>query len=264
MNCAKHTDLPAVAYCRICGKAICADCKREVQGAIYCEECLQARSPQPAARPVAPPPPPADANPGLAAFLGFIPGVGAMYNGQFAKAFLHVIVFACLIWLSDHAAGAFGVVVFAWYCYMIFDAYTTAKARKYGLPLPDPLGINRMLGQQEPAAGATAPQPGTASPGTPNPQAGTQAGFVPPQGTYIYSASRPKRDRAPIGALILIALGGLFLLSNLGLLNVNWGRYWPVILIVIGIGIILRRFGNGKPPVPPANDAPAPPEEKAE
>lgn len=305
MNCAKHTDLPAVAYCRVCGKAVCAECKRELQGAIYCEQCVAGRAAQPAVPPPPPlstrptaPTPPIDANPGLAAFLGFIPGVGAMYNGQFAKGFAHVIIFASLIWLSDHVSGIFGFGIAAWIFYMVFDAYTTAKARKYGLPLPDSLGINRMLGQmagQQEAARAerqpaNAPPSGAATPGAqpeappPGAPSATQAGFVAQQGAYYsgpsgtyYSgaqgqyayappAPRQRADRGPVGALILIALGGLFLLGNLGFLHVNWDRFWPVILIVIGVAIFLRRFSNGKPPAaaPPAGDAAPPPEKKAE
>ena len=36
-------------------------------------------------------------SPGVAMLLGFIPGVGAMYNGQFVKGFVHVIIFVMLI-----------------------------------------------------------------------------------------------------------------------------------------------------------------------
>src|SRR6516165_5729890 len=158
MNCAKHTDVAAAGYCRTCGRPMCAACTREVQGTIYCEDCL-ARATNATmgagagTMPPAPPPPPTmgePASPGLAAVLGFIPGVGAMYNGQFAKGFVHVIIFATLIWLSDHVSGLFGLGIAAWIFYMVFDAFTTAKARKYGMTLPDPLGINRMVSQHEP------------------------------------------------------------------------------------------------------------------
>ena len=43
MNCANHADQSAVAYCRTCGKALCANCTRPVRGVIYCEDCLGAR-----------------------------------------------------------------------------------------------------------------------------------------------------------------------------------------------------------------------------
>jgi len=63
---------------------------------------------------------------------------------------VHVVVFATLIWLSDHGMGAFaGVLIPAWLFYMVFDAYTTAKARRYGMPIPDPLGLNQILEGRE-------------------------------------------------------------------------------------------------------------------
>jgi len=43
MNCANHPNVAAVAYCRTCGKPLCANCTRSVHGVIYCETCLAAR-----------------------------------------------------------------------------------------------------------------------------------------------------------------------------------------------------------------------------
>ena len=43
MNCAQHTDTVVAAYCCSCGKPLCEVCKRDVQGAIFCESCLAAR-----------------------------------------------------------------------------------------------------------------------------------------------------------------------------------------------------------------------------
>ena len=47
-------------------------------------------------------------NPGLAALLGLIPGVGAMYNGQYAKGVIHLIVFAdsWSIWQTHTTSSA--------------------------------------------------------------------------------------------------------------------------------------------------------------
>jgi hypothetical protein len=47
-----------------------------------------------------------------------------------------------------------------------------------------------------------------------------------------------------IGALILIVLGVLFLLSNLGWiprLGPLFAQWWPVILIVVGVSLLVRR-----------------------
>ena len=112
MNCANHAESPAVAYCRSCGKPLCSACSRDVRGVIYCEECLAAHisgavPPGSTAVPPGVAPPPGTPNPRLAFILGWIPGVGAMYNGEFAKGFIHVLIFATLIWLAnpDHGNG---------------------------------------------------------------------------------------------------------------------------------------------------------------
>ena len=51
---------------------------------------------------------------------------------------------------------------------------------------------------------------------------------------------------APVGAALLIGLGALFLLDNLGIpVFRQIGRYWPVLLIVIGVLLLQRRMGGG-------------------
>src|SRR5260221_235022 len=105
MNCMNHPDIPAVAYCRTCGKALCEACQRTAQGTVYCQEHVPAAAaagppdPSPYTAPRTTPPPLADpgASPGLAFLLGLIPGVGAIYNGQYVKGLIHVIVLGVLI-----------------------------------------------------------------------------------------------------------------------------------------------------------------------
>ncbi|MHB1006642.1 MAG: LiaI-LiaF-like domain-containing protein [Chloroflexota bacterium] len=61
------------------------------------------------------------------------------------------------------------------------------------------------------------------------------------------TTGRPRRGRSILGPLLLIGIGVLFLLNTLNILpwNVweNLWRFWPVILILIGLDIILGR-GN--------------------
>jgi TM2 domain-containing membrane protein YozV len=284
MNCANHPDTAASAFCQNCGKPLCKDCIRGAGGLVFCEPCLAARlgvaGPPPGAGPeagapfVVPPQP--GPNPALAGLLGFIPGVGAMYNGQFVKGLVHVLVFAVLVSLS-HSAGFFGIFIAAWVFYQIFDAVQTARARRDGLPLPDPFGLNdlgRRMGLQShpgvpPFAGAEPIPPGGAA----------SAGFVPPAGpanippggypsgswtagapyTEPYAAVPPVYDpvrptcgpRRPVGAIVLIGLGVLFLFGTLGILNEDWvGRGWPLIVIGIGIWLLVRRSRH-IPAVPP-------------
>jgi len=119
MNCANHVESPAVAYCRTCGKPMCSNCTRDVRGVLYCEQCLasQVSGTMPPPGPGAPlrgaAPPVTEGSPGLAAILGFIPGVGAFYNGEYAKGFIHVLIFATLIWAADHVSGIFGIGIAA-------------------------------------------------------------------------------------------------------------------------------------------------------
>ena len=47
----------------------------------------------------------ADVSPGLALFLGMIPGVGAIYNGQYAKGMVHAIIWGVLMSIADSRAA---------------------------------------------------------------------------------------------------------------------------------------------------------------
>src|SRR3954469_16764833 len=229
MNCAVHNQSQAVAYCRTCGKALCEECKRDVMGAIYCEPCIAARL-QGAApgttMPGAVPPPPAVSIPGapnpiIAGGLGFIPGVGAMYNGQFVKAFAHVVIFVMLIIAASNIHWAFGWMIAFFIVYMAFEAYKTAEAKRHGLPAPDPLGLDKMFGLQETNIHSTG-FPHTVNTGAAYPP-------VPPQTTPPLQVELPPpapQDKAPIGAIVLIALGVIFLLDNLGILRMH--HLWPL------------------------------------
>ena len=233
MNCAVHTDTPAVAFCRTCGKALCENCKRDVMGVIYCEPCLAARlhgagaagMGAPAAAPVAPLT--GTPSPAIALLLGFIPGVGAMYNGQFMKAFVHVVIFVLAILATNNVSDFFGFLIAFWVIYMAFDSYKTAEAKRLGLPLPDPLGLDRLFGieehEQRPASAAA--MPGGAAP------AGVPAGAE--------GAPPVSRDNTPTAAIVLIGLGVLFLLSNMGFFNMRF--FWPLFLIGLGLWIAYKR-----------------------
>lgn len=52
------------------------------------------------------------------------------------------------------------------------------------------------------------------------------------------------KPRSGIGAIVLIVLGSLFLLSNLGIiprLGPLFATWWPLILILVGASLLLRR-----------------------
>jgi hypothetical protein len=49
----------------------------------------------------------------------------------------------------------------------------------------------------------------------------------------------PPRDNAPIGAIVLIGLGVLFLLQNLGIFRIH--NLWPLFLIGVGLWLAYKR-----------------------
>jgi TM2 domain-containing membrane protein YozV len=257
---------------------------------VYCEQCLAERLGQ---GPVAPgatgnavPVMPSAPNPALALILGLIPGVGAMYNGQYVKAIVHVLVFVVLVGFTNHY-GIFGIFIAAWVIYQAFEAYHTARARRFGMPLPDPFGLNDLgnriglpnsqpytqvytptfdpetgqpLGGAVPGGGPGGTPGGNATAGPTPGAAGFTAGNEPPQagappyGAYppyapVDAAGNPlpppdlrRARREPIGAIVLIGLGMLFLFNSLGIFEFNWvGRGWPLILIGIGVWLIVQR-----------------------
>jgi hypothetical protein len=137
-----------------------------------------------------------------ATVLGFIPGVGAMYNGQFFKALIHVVIFAVLINITTHY-GIFGIFIGAWVIYQAFEAYHTAVARRDGMPLPDPLGLNEVgnwlnLGGRTHYPGQQPPMGAAGGPGAPPPAGGYQAGPYQP-GAYQAPFTNPYQPPAAGG-----------------------------------------------------------------
>jgi hypothetical protein len=50
--------------------------------------------------------------------------------------------------------------------------------------------------------------------------------------------------------LVLLVLGGLFLVDSLGIVSINlWGVLWPLLLILFGLWVLLGYFYKGKPAV---------------
>jgi len=242
MNCANHPDVAVSQYCRTCGKPLCAACVRNVQGVAYCEQCLAERlgavqPPQAAnAAYVAPPMYPAQPvaasgpNPALAGILsGFFPfGVGAVYNGQYSKGLAQLVIMTLLIWGLTAVDGTGLTVLLAlglgfFYIYQIIDAVRSAHSIRAGLPAPDPFGLTGMFGGWESRTQASASAAVSAVPGV--------------QG----SAGVYTQPRIPTAAVILIALGCLFLLRTAGIFDYDEDLIWPFVLIALGVFILIRR-----------------------
>jgi hypothetical protein len=237
MNCQNHPESPATAYCRTCGMPVCEECRRDAFGTVYCAEHAPApvsaqTPPAPgyvppvyAAAPgytpppgFAPPPSPGSVpppfraqstvSPALAFFLGMIPGVGAIYNGQYAKGLVHAIVWGLLMSIANSRAAnglepIFVMLVIAWWAYMAFEAHRTAQRLQAGEAVDE------------------------------------YSSLVPMRG---------RGDQAPVAGVALVVLGTLLLLHTLELLDFDRvARYWPVLVIALGVYLLWGVFaGNGK------------------
>lgn len=157
----------------------------------------------PYVQPVGTPPAtvPVSTSPGLAFALGFIPGVGAIYNGQYLKGLVHALIFGLIVSLLDavHGPGEplLGICLTAFIFYMPFEAYHTAKRRLLGQPVEE---FSSLIAQNK------------------------------------FST------RTPIGPILLIMVGILFLLDTLHLVEFREiARFWPVLLIGVGAFMLYNR-----------------------
>ncbi len=195
-------------YCRVCGIPLSAEQARVINDIIFCAEHVPVSA-------APPPPPPASewdvgapprrvdtsVSPGLAFILGLIPGVGAIYNAQYAKGLVHVVIFGLLISIiSGGGAGGLapmlGMLISVWIFYMAFEAFHTAKKRQAGEVVDE------------------------------------FSSLIPLKG----------KSSSQAGPIVLIALGGLFLLLTLDVIQLyQVGRFWPVLLIVAGVWMLMNR-----------------------
>jgi len=147
-------------------------------------------------------------SPGVAFVLGLIPGVGAIYNAQYAKGLIHVFILGMLFTIanSNDVGGfepLFGVLIPGFWAYMAFEAYHTAKLRQMGHPVDE------------------------------------FSSLVPGHGG----------SRFPVAPILLILLGVVFLLNNLELFELRrMLRFWPVMLIALGLYMLYLRMNSGVNP----------------
>jgi hypothetical protein len=149
-------------------------------------------------------------SPGFAGLLGMFPfGLGALYNGQYTKALLHLVIFAGLVHMQGRGGGQpFLALLLAGYIfYQFFDNIQSAKA------------INAAAAGQAPAGPAIAEFPGASA------------------GSIFWGI-------VLIILGIVLILANFELLSYDRLFD-----FWPVAVIVIGFKLVadsVTRSKNGK------------------
>ncbi len=209
MNCINHPEVEAAAFCRTCGKALCAECRRDSHGTVFCGEHAPSQPATPVAAPAAATgfEPHRDPSPGLALFLGFcFPGVGAIYNGQYAKGLVHALIFGLIVTILSSGAAhglepLFGISLAVFIFYMALEAYHTALKRRAGEPVDE---FSSLVNLQ--ATGGN----------------------------------------APAGAITLVVIGSLLLLNNMEIIRFrHLVKFWPVLLIGAGIFMLVNRKAGG-------------------
>ncbi|MEE9203364.1 MAG: PspC domain-containing protein [Dehalococcoidia bacterium] len=77
---------------------------------------------------------------------------------------------------------------------------------------------------------------------------GSVPAAISPEGIQQEEPERSPQEAsrgAMVAGAMLVSLGLLFLLSNLGLFWwLSWGNLWPLILIAIGVAVFLGRWGK--------------------
>jgi hypothetical protein len=207
-----QADIKIVGYCRVCGTGLDEANVRTANGTIYCALHVPPTAPPPPSNgspyaspysaPAGGPAGSSEASPGAAFVLGLIPGVGAIYNGQYAKGILHIIILAMLFAGADHSSGGsepfFALLIPGFWAYMAFEAYHTARRRREGLPVDEFSG---------------------------------------------FDLGRNGASRIPLAPILLIFFGVVFLLDNLGVLEIReLLRFWPVAMIALGVYLLVARL----------------------
>ena len=170
MQCPTCVDTTVTAFCRNCGKGVCRQCAQDYDNVPHCAECaaelqgedpegmkiqvaFESSDPPPVKEAPAPPPPPRprvratenpDApHPGIAGVLGLVPGLGAVYNGQYVKGVLHALLFGLGIAIASSTpiGPAFAPVIVVFFLYMPIEAYRTAQAMRRGETVDEMSGL---------------------------------------------------------------------------------------------------------------------------
>ncbi len=203
MKCAYHPHQAGLVYCTTCGRPLCVQCDHRVKGYPHCQDCivrgiellrLQRYTDTRRENGVK------GGSPWRATLLGLIPGLGAVYNRQNAKAFLEFLGVVGFAELADFSGvGLLGAMAAFLYLYSLLDAFRTARAIRSGIdPSIEDERLRKIL-----------------------------------------------RENVKGWALVLVALGTLFLIGNL--LHVVTARFvWrsilPLSLILLGLYLLGERW----------------------
>src|SRR5215469_13958381 len=224
MKCAVHSDVDATGFCRNCGKPMCSACARPVRDVLYCEDCLATIMGHPAPAPSAPPvtlQPPAGtpASPYAGPYVPPVPPPRPPGSNNPTIAFILAFVFPGLgaIYNRQYNKGLIYIAIFATMILGLTTGLGEGIQPVIGILLAGFVFYTAFEAMQTAQA--------------------INRGEVPSDPLGAWSKERP------IGPIILIGLGLLFLLENLDV-PIHLARFWPLVLIGIGVYMFRNRIAG--------------------
>lgn len=137
LYCTYHPKNPGVVQCNQCARRLCSACDHRIRGFPFCQDCIVAgvemlrhESEANGAKV-----PYRNSSPFVATLLSFVPGLGAAYNGQTAKAIVHFAIFASFFQMAVLTQGLqfFVLGVLGTWLFAAVDACRTAQLIRAGL-----------------------------------------------------------------------------------------------------------------------------------
>lgn len=125
MKCSYHSAVEFQELCTACKKPLCGECAHKIKAKTYCQDCLVEGAEWAAT--IKGLKLPSD-SPKRAAFCAVVPGLGAVYNGEYLKAITYFAVWAALAILGGRAHGIFIFAAIVFVFFTMFDAYRSAEA----------------------------------------------------------------------------------------------------------------------------------------
>jgi hypothetical protein len=137
LYCAYHPKNPGVVQCNQCARQLCTACDHRIKGFPFCQDCIVAgvellrQEQQANGSPITF----RRSSPFVATLLSFVPGLGAAYNGQTAKAIVHFAIFASFFQMAVLTQGLqfFVLGVLGTWLFAAVDACRTAQLIRAGL-----------------------------------------------------------------------------------------------------------------------------------
>ena len=135
LYCSYHPKNASVVQCNQCSRQLCSACDHRIRGFPFCQDCIvegvellrhESQSSPIAYR---------NSSPFVATLLSFVPGLGAAYNGQTAKAIVHFAIFASFFQMAVLTQGVpfFLLGVLGTWLFAAVDACRTAQLIRAGL-----------------------------------------------------------------------------------------------------------------------------------